>query len=158
MADKLVKKNKYKVIDWYTNKEGKRKRLTKSTKLFTKEGGLNKEAIKVLAKKKGIDEFELQEQVKYNRFAGQKTNVNSVINAYLGSKVIRFLSNFGIEIEELVKDLQLNGIDVDESWVSNEAHWTVKGVYKIDGPLLLPNGQKVYFVWDYNDGAYWEIQ
>lgn len=154
---KVVKKNKYKVIGTYVDDKGKKHRLTTGTKLYTKQGGLKQSAIKKLAEIKGISEFELTEQVKYNANANQRVGVNAILSSYSGSKVERFLGNFGMYLDDFVKELQLEGIDVDMSWVADENHWVVKGVYKIDGPLTLPDGRTVEFLWDYNEGAIWEI-
>lgn len=154
---KVVKKNKYKVIGTYVDTKGKKHRLTTGTKLYTKQGGLKKSAIKELANIKGISEFELTEQVKYNVGVNQRVNTNAILAAYAGNKVERFLNNFGVYADDLVKELQLEGIDVDMTWILDENHWNVKGVYKIDGPLTLPDGRQVEFLWDYNEGAIWEI-
>ena len=153
---KVVKKNKYKVIGKYVDK-GKEHYLTTGTRLYTKKDELKTAAIKELAKIKGISEFELTEQVKYNVSTNQRVGVNAILSAYSGSKVERFLGNFGLYLDDFVKELQLEGIDVDKSWVKNESHWVVKGVYKINGPLTLPDGRTVEFLWDYNEGAIWEI-
>lgn len=154
---KVVKKNKYKVIGAYVDDKGKKHRLTTGTKLYTKQGGLKRSAIKELSKIKGISEFELTEQVKYNAQTKSRVGVSAILSSYSGSKVQRFLGNFGIYLDDLVKELQIEGVDVNEAWILDESHWVSKGVYKINGPLTLPDGRTIDFLWDYNEGAIWEI-
>lgn len=160
MDVKVVQKKKYKLITSYVEVvDGvqKKHRITNATKLWTKSGGLKKEAIKALAKAKGVEEADVIEQVKMNYKQGIKTSVQVTLSTLASSRVERFLGNFGIDINELVEDLQLECPEVDYAWVADESHWQVKGVYKIDGPLMLPDGRQVEFAWDYNEGALWQI-
>ena len=158
MADvKIVQKKKYKKITTYVGEDGKTHRITEATKLYTKKGGFKSEAIKALAKAKSISEFELQEQIKYNLSNKNKVSVLSILTSYSGNKVQRFLGNFGIDVNEFANDLKLECPEVDLAWILNENHWTSKGVYKIDGPLMLPDGRSVEFLWDYEEGAIYQI-
>ena len=157
MDVKLIQKKKYKVITTYVDANGKTHRITSATKLFTKNNGLKKEAIQALAKAKGVEVSDVIEQVKMNYKQGIKTNVRITLSTLASSRVERFLGNFGIDINDFVADLKLECPEVDLAWVLEESHWTVKGVYKIDGPLMLPDGREVEFLWDYNEGAIYQI-
>lgn len=160
MDVKVIQKKKYKVITTYAEVvDGvqKKHRITSATKLWTKSGGLKKEAIKALAKAKGVEESDIIEQVKMNHTYGIKTNVQVTLSTLASSRVERFLGNFGIDVNELAEDLALECPEVDLAWVLDENHWQVKGVYKIDGPLMLPDGREVEFAWDYNEGTIYQI-
>lgn len=160
MDVKVVQKKKYKVITSYVEVvDGvqKKHRVTSATKLWTKTGGFKIGAIKALAKAKGVSEADILEQVKANYKDGIKTSVQVTLSTLAGSRVERFLGNFGIDVNELAADLALDCPEVDLPWVLDEGHWQVKGVYKIDGPLMLPDGREVEFLWDYNEGTIYQI-
>lgn len=160
MDVKVIQKKKYKVITSYVEVvDGvqKKHRVTSATKLWTKTGGLKKEAIKAIARAKGLEEADVLEQVKANFKDGIKTSVQVTLSTLAGSRVERFLGNFGLDVRELAEDLALECPDVDLAWVLDESHWQVKGVYKIDGPLMLPDGRQVEFLWDYIEGTAYQV-
>lgn len=116
------KKRKYKVLGTYVGADGKKHRLRTDTKLYTKKGDLNKEAIKALAELKGISEFDLQVQVMDNLRLKAGVNAGAVLRSYEGNRVARFLSSFGVDVDDLVKDLKAKKIDVDAAWILDESH------------------------------------
>lgn len=139
---------------------GKTKSLTSSTKLIDKKGNYKEGAIKALAKKTGVDTLTIKMTADYAQSRGLKVNVKSITGQLNNSIVERFLVNFDIDIEDLVKELQvrLPQENITMAWITDPSHWTNTGAYKVEGPLILPNGLgEVDFFWDYENGSTYEV-
>lgn len=142
----------------FTTTEGKTRNVTSRTTLKTKEGKLNMAALRAITVSRGIDTMDLMDAVNELHMEGKKVNWKSVQALLVNSKVGRFLINVGIDIDELVADCQMECPDVDRAYVLDAAHWAQTTAYKVKSPLTLPNGAKVHFEWDYDNGSTYYIE
>lgn len=142
----------------FTTAEGKTKKITARTILKTKAGKLNMAAVRAITTGRNIDAMDLMDVVNELHMEGKKVNWKNVQANLVNSKVGRFLINLNIDIDELVAECQMNCPQVDRDYILDAAHWGQTTAYKVKGPLTLPNGAKVQFEWDYDNGSTFFIE
>ena len=125
-------------------------------KLTTKKGKLSKKAEKILeANLKDASENKIrffQDTLRDYQEAKKVITLNQLNAMYEGNRLSIFLANMQISTIDIVKDLALNGIEVSESWLLDESHWTFDR--NDDAVINLPNGSTAYFVFNYNEHTY----
>lgn len=121
----------------------------RGTKLTTKTGNLVKRFDKI-TKDLNINEYEAV--VDYARAATLSHKVVTLEQALAHirdpkNKLLRFLANMGITIQDIIEALEERGITVNEAWLSDPSHWQFTA--NEEAIILLPNGQQAYFVFNY---------
>ncbi len=149
---------RYKSDISFTTTEGKTKKVTARTTLKTKSGKLNMAAVRAITTGRNIDTMDLMDAVNTLHMEGKKVNWKNVQALLINSKVGRFLINLSIDIDELVANCQMACPNVDKAYVLDPAHWAQTAAYKVTGPLTLPDGSKVHFEWDYDNGSTYYIE
>ena len=126
-------------------------------KLTTKRGNKTKRYDNLLNK-----EFKLEDEV-------VKNYIDNTIKKYLEKKKVItvgqlkamlsnnrlaiFLANFQLSADDILKDLQLKGVDISEDWLLDQTHWDFhKGVE--DADITLPDGTIAFFTYNYDDHSY----
>ena len=154
----------------YRNDKGRFKQISYTTKLLTNKG-YKKEAINSIAKKYNLSVNEITNRLEMLKAEGKKTNIKLLMVSLSNSKVERFLTAMGINYKEFVKELQAIDPNTTEEWINDSSHWTglvpdrhhknmrtsSETTYQVNGPLLLANGQRVEFNWNYEEGSTWEV-
>ncbi len=152
---KATKKKSKKIVTYEQN--GKTKKVTSRTILVTKKGKFNEEAISVL-EKIVPNPMDLDDAIWELHKTNKKVNWKNVQAFLIDNKVGRYLINLGIDIDDLVEECMVVCPEVTKEYILDSSHWIETRAYKVDGPLTLPNGLKVNFYWDYNQGSTFKIE
>ena len=156
-APKKEKKPKIK-----TKKVFKDSNLTNKTKLINKTGEVRMKQIEELSRMTGIEKMEIIQFVK-SRFKEGNIQTAWTFKAFhSNNQVTNFLMNLGIDEDQLLTDINKKLIaekrrTIDETWIHDVSNWSKVSAYKIDSPLLLPDGSWVDFEWDYELGSVYII-
>ena len=119
----------------------------------------NLDQVKYLSAKTGVNPLIAKRIVAgYKRMGkGKKPSMKAMINFVQGDRVRQFLSNMGIDIEELLAELLEYDSAITEDILLNPARWGHTGSYRVKGPFTSPNGTVVTFEWNYNKGSTYTI-
>lgn len=119
----------------------------------------NLDQVKYLSAKTGIDPLIAKRIVTgfKRKGKGKKPSMKVMINYVQGDRIRKFLSNMGIEIEELLAELLEYDSSITEDILLNPARWGIAGSYRVQGPFTSPNGTVVTFEWNYNSGSTYTI-
>lgn len=91
------------------------------------------------------------------RGKGKKPSMKAMINYVKGDKLKQFLSNKGIEVEDLLADLIEYDKNITKDMLLDPTRWGKVGAYTFKGPFTSPNGTVVTFNWNYNAGSTYTI-
>lgn len=137
--------------------------LTNQTKFVNKTGEIRMKQVKEFARITQTNELDVLEYVKSRFKEGIQVNANALKARYSENQVSRFLMNLGVDIDELVNSINEYAVsinanwNVDRNWLVDLSRWKVIGGYRIDGPLILPDGSYIEFDWDYAEGTIYTI-
>lgn len=131
-------------------------------KVIVKTGQLSKKLDKTLASIEDVEEKEFIKR-KIKQFSTQMLEGGRTKRAltlsifktmYQAERINTLFANMGTSVDELVKDLKLQGFDVDETWIMDNSHWEFKGLNKSNPePILtLPDGTIAIVAFHYPDG------
>lgn len=141
--------------------------LSQRTKLVNKSGKLNFEAIAKTASKWKLDYDEVKRAVLQTKRAGESMNVAKLLSQLSTNKVERFLSNFGVSVEEVLTRINVIAPTITKAQVLDETNWyNENGMpstdYKLGNVLeiIAADGStvKCNFEWDYNQGAWFDVE
>lgn len=142
----------------------KKYQKSKDKKVITKKGKLSKRLDKALATIEDVTEREFVKR-KIKQFSEEMTgydstrpkkafNLSTFRTMYAARQIDILFENMGTSVDELVKDLKLQGFDVDETWIMDISHWEFRGLNKSNPePMLtLPDGTTAIVEFHYPDG------
>lgn len=128
----------------------------KVNKLTTKKGTLTKNASKILDEALQDASFVKIDYIKSTielYQTNKKVLTLAQVNAmFEENKLAIFLANMQISVDDISKQLKLEGINVDVNWLLDESHWIFHR--DDDADINLPNGEIAYFVFNYNEHTY----
>ncbi len=145
-----------------TKKVFKDSNLTNKTKLINKTGEVRMKQIEELSRMTGIDKLEIIQFVKARFKEGNIQTAWTFTSFHSNNQVTNFLMNLGVDEQQLLTDINRELTDkkrrtIDIDWIHDTSNWNKVGAYKIDSPLLLPDGSWVDFEWDYELGSVYVI-
>lgn len=152
-----------KVTRKYLNKQGELVVKTyeyankpKVNKLTTKKGTLSKKASKILDEELATASENKIRFIKDTLADYQKAKkvitLNQINAMFEGNKLSIFLANMQISPSDIVKELALQGFEVNEAWILDQNNWTFHS--DDDADIILPDGDIAYFVFNYNEHTY----
>lgn len=129
---------------------------SKVNKLTTKKGTLSKKADELLTNEFGDANQHIKDYVvdTINQYQAEKKviTLGQIKAMASGNRVSIFLANFQLSIDDIAKQIKLQGEDVSEQWLLDQSHW--KFYQDDDADITLPSGKLAYFVFNYYEHTY----
>lgn len=146
---------------WFSKKENKwvtREYFYTNTKFYqltTKKGKKTKKAteayIRQLAGGDISKELFIRSTIRDYQIQKKKLTARMVNAMFSQNQLDIFMANLNITYEQIQRDLEEQGIDVNITYLMNPDNWSfIKGT--MDAELLLSNGSTVSFTFDYYEG------